>query len=153
MNQLLFFEKPGCSTNARQKRLLREAGVVFEARSILAEAWTRDRLRKFFDGLPISQWFNQAAPRVKSGEVIPDKLDADTALTLMLAEPLLIRRPLLQKDEWSLVGFDWETLAGKLGLAAEATIAETTKFMALEGCSHEKRAGVAHCKSPAEGAA
>jgi nitrogenase-associated protein len=146
MKNLVFFEKPGCATNARQQQVLRNAGVAFEARSLLTEPWTRARLLQFFAGLPVAQWFNRAAPRVKSGDVNPDQLDAETALALMLAEPLLIRRPLLQTDDWFAVGFDWETLALQIGVAADAAAAaaQMTRGV-LDGCSHGEHAEAARC--------
>jgi hypothetical protein len=43
-------------------------------------------------------------------------LDADTALAMLRAEPLLIRRPLLEADGRREVGFDTEVIAAWLGL-------------------------------------
>ncbi|WP_292258271.1 hypothetical protein [Marinospirillum sp.] len=38
------------------------------------DPWTVERLRLFFGDLPLLQWFNPAAPRIKQGEVVPDKM-------------------------------------------------------------------------------
>jgi hypothetical protein len=38
----------------------------------------------FFGKRPVADWFNRATPRVKSGEIVPELLDANTALPLML---------------------------------------------------------------------
>jgi len=69
---------------------------------------------------------------------------------------LLIRRPLLQKDDWFAVGFDWETLAVQIGVTSESAVAaaQMTRGV-LEGCSHGDHAQVARCAdaSKAEGAA
>ena len=48
--------------------------------------------------------------------MIPEALDADTALTMMLAEPLLIRRPLIEVEGRREVGFDPEMIDARLGL-------------------------------------
>ena len=56
--------------------------------------------------MPVASWFNTAAPRVKSGEIDPDELAAAAALALMLAEPLLIRRPLLEVEAQRCAGFE-----------------------------------------------
>lgn len=106
MTHVVFYEKPGCGGNARQKAWLESAGHTLEVRSLLAWPWTADSLRRFLDPLPVADWFNRAAPRVKSGEVIPEALDRDEALALLLAEPLLIRRPLMEAAEQRMVGFD-----------------------------------------------
>jgi nitrogenase-associated protein len=111
-----FYEKPGCANNTRQRRLLEAAGCQVLAHDLLSEPWTAERLRAFFGDRPVAQWFNRAAPRVKSGAVRPDELDATTALALLLAEPLLIRRPLIEVDGWRTVGFDAAELAARFGL-------------------------------------
>lgn len=93
MAHIVFYEKPGCGGNAKQRALLEAAGHTLDRRSLLDEPWTRESLLAFLQALPVVQWFNRAAPRVKSGEIIPESLDADAALALLLTEHLLIRRP------------------------------------------------------------
>ncbi|MCK9215262.1 MAG: hypothetical protein M0P52_12565, partial [Rhodoferax sp.] len=95
MTHLVFFEKPGCGGNARQRAALEAAGHTLERRNLLSAHWTSESLLAFLAPLPVPDWFNRAAPRVKSGEVQPDALDAEAALALLLQEPLLIRRPLM----------------------------------------------------------
>ncbi len=48
MTAIVFYEKPGCLTNARQRRLLEAAGHQVVRRDLLAEPWTAGRLRDFF---------------------------------------------------------------------------------------------------------
>ncbi len=95
---VIFYEKPGCLSNHKQKSLLRSLGHDLSVRNLLAEPWTPDHLRSFFGDLPVRDWFNPTAPRVKQGEVQPAMLDEATALALMIADPLLIRRPLLDTE-------------------------------------------------------
>lgn len=118
---VVFYEKPGCGTNARQKRMLEAAGHTVVARNLLTETWTAERLRDFFGDAPPASWFNAVAPRVKSGEIDPEKVDAATALALMLAEPLLVRRPLVDVDGQRVSGFDDELIASLLGDGTERT--------------------------------
>lgn len=106
MSTVIFYEKPGCTGNARQQALLREAGHAVEARNLLVHPWTADALRPFFGNRPVAEWFNSAAPRIKRGEVLPQTLDEVAALSLMLADPLLIRRPLIKYDGRRECGFD-----------------------------------------------
>jgi nitrogenase-associated protein len=119
MTTLIFYEKPGCSNNARQKRLLRDAGHEVIARDLLAEPWTAARLLEFFGGLPVADWFNRAAPQLKSGEIDPDHVDAESALRLMLGNPLLIRRPLIEAKGWRLAGFDAGEIEARFGIAGD----------------------------------
>lgn len=95
---VVFYEKPGCASNARQKRALQAAGCDVRAHDLLREPWTAARLRAFLEPLPVAQWFNPAAPPVKSGQINPAALTAEAALALLLDEPLLIRRPLIEVD-------------------------------------------------------
>ncbi len=108
MVHIIFYEKPGCRNNARQKDLLRAAGHTLEVRDLLSEAWSAETLRPFFGNRAVVEWFNRAAPRVKSGEVIPEALDAGQAVALMIADPLLIRRPLMESGGRRMAGFEPE---------------------------------------------
>jgi nitrogenase-associated protein len=144
MERVIFFEKPGCATNARQKAMLAAAGHELDVRNLLTESWTAERLRGFFGDMPVTQWFNRAAPRVKSGEVDPARTDAATALMLMLDDPLLIRRPLLQLGAWRCAGFDAIAVDDAIGLALDRTEEEARP---LEGCAHGDTGRV--CAMPA----
>ena len=127
MATVIFYEKPGCINNTKQKALLKAAGHTVEAHSLLAEAWTVETLRPFFGNLPVTEWFNYAAPRIKSGEIIPAELDAEIALNLMIDDPLLIRRPLLQVGDRRNVGFDTDQIAAWIGLEATDTVEQDVR--------------------------
>ena len=114
---VIFWEKPGCAGNARQRALLLASGHTLEVRNILAEPWGAQRLRSFFTGRPVYEWFNRSSPRIKSGDVIPEALDENQALGLMLADPLLIRRPLMEADGRREAGFEPERVSTWIGLA------------------------------------
>ena len=106
MVEVIFYEKPGCINNTKQKKLLTEAGHHLEARNLLTEPWTAAKLLAFFNNLPVSAWFNQSAPAVKSGEVDPGMLTAEQAIKYMLLDPILIRRPLIEVGGRKIVGFE-----------------------------------------------
>lgn len=120
MATVLFYEKPGCINNSRQKVLLAAAGHTVQAKSLLTEKWTAERLRTFFGKLPVVDWFNPSAPRLREGEVVPETLDEGEALRLMLADPLLIRRPLMEVDGQRRVGFDPVAVDRWIGLRSSA---------------------------------
>jgi nitrogenase-associated protein len=120
MATVLFYEKPGCINNGKQKMLLAAAGHTVQARSLLTEPWTTERLRAFFGDLPVAEWFNLSSPRVYGGEVSPEALDEAEALRLMIADPLLIRRPLMEVDGQRRVGFDPETVERWIGLSGKS---------------------------------
>jgi nitrogenase-associated protein len=135
MTHLVFFEKPGCGGNARQRALLEAAGHTLERCNLLTAHWTPERLLDFLGPLPVAQWFNRAAPRVKCGEVVPEQLDIVAGLALLLAEPLLIRRPLMQRvdDGASLVGFDLAEVERFVGLGTGT--GPRPMQASLEGCA------------------
>lgn len=108
MARVIFYQKLGCINNDKQKALLLAAGHKVEAHNLLKTPWSAAKLRLFFDNLPVASWFNRSAPRIKSGEIVPENLDESTALELMIADPLLIRRPLIQVGDFYQAGFDQE---------------------------------------------
>jgi nitrogenase-associated protein len=123
---VIFYQKPGCGTNARQIRALEAAGHRVIARNLLSEPWTTDSLLSFFGDTPVTSWFNPAAPGIKSGEVDPAAIDAASALAQMLEDPLLIRRPLIEAEGTRCAGFDREPVLSLLGGDARQD---------LQGCS------------------
>ncbi len=135
MARIIFYEKPGCINNSKQKKILKSAGHELVERDLLAEAWTPGRLRPFFRSKPVAEWFNQAAPRVKSGEVIPERVNADMALALMIEDPLLIRRPLMESESLYLCGFDADEVSSMLGMAAEKITGDLERCTQPDGVS------------------
>ncbi len=128
MATVYFYEKPDCINNTRQKKLLAAAGHQVIALNLLTESWTEDRLRAFFGELAVRDWFNYSAPALKYGEIDPDTLSEQQALALMLENPLLIRRPLMQVGDCLMAGFDQQAVDNWIGL----TEIETTRD--LESC-------------------
>ncbi|PTD97685.1 thioredoxin domain-containing protein [Pseudothauera lacus] len=145
MSHVTFWWKPGCATNTRQIRLLEAAGCTVTVRDLLSEVWTPERLAGFFGALPVAQWFNPAAPAVKSGAVVPGAFSPEAALLRMVEEPLLIRRPLIEVGGLRRAGFDpgWLALRGVVLTDAEVP----------QGCSHGEHAHTASCPPPAAVAA
>jgi nitrogenase-associated protein len=123
-----FYEKPGCAGNKRQRELLLEAGHIVFVHDLLRQPWSKrpDELRSFFGDLPVADWFNRSAPAIKNGEVLPEALDETQAIALMIADPLLIRRPLLEADGRRRTGFD----AGEIEAWLEADVGREN----LENC-------------------
>ncbi|MGV6817676.1 MAG: ArsC/Spx/MgsR family protein [Thiotrichales bacterium] len=119
---VIFYEKPGCAGNAKQKSLLKSLGHELEVRDLLAEPWSETSLRPYFGSMPVSNWFNLSAPLVKSGEIPVSKLDEQQALELMIAEPLLIRRPLLQVGDLKCAGFEPNDVLALLGVKLEPEV-------------------------------
>lgn len=133
MALITFFEKPGCMNNTRQKKLLKSAGHQLIERNLLSEPWTPGRLRPFFRDEPVANWFNRAAPRVKNGEVVPEQINAELALTMMVEDPLLIRRPLMVCGSLYLCGFD----ADEVNQLLDSDVVEQQQSETLQRCAKE----------------
>jgi nitrogenase-associated protein len=116
MHEVVFYEKPGCVTNARQKALLERHGCQLSVRNLLSEHWTEERLYEFLEQRPVTEWFNPAAPQIKAGKVDPETLDIRSAMALLLQDPILIRRPLLDTEYGKTAGFDNAELLQALGV-------------------------------------
>lgn len=113
---LYFFEKPGCSNNAKQKELLEKSGYQLEVINLLEVKWTWKRLRKYFQNVPVSEYFNISAPDIKSGKIIPEQFSEKQAFELMIEKPILIKRPLMHKGNSFMAGFDLKKVNSWLAL-------------------------------------
>jgi nitrogenase-associated protein len=116
MAQIVFYTKPGCTTAARQVELLRQSGHEVEVRDLLAHPWTAQELLSYFGDLPVEACFNEKSPRVRSGEIDPTAYGCDAAIGLMLADHLLIHRPLMESGGMRRCGFDPAAVHAWVGL-------------------------------------
>jgi nitrogenase-associated protein len=150
MAVITFYEKPGCKGNLKQKTLLMAAGHTVLAKNLKAEPWTEARLLDFLAPLPVADWFNRSAPAVQSGEVVPENLDQASALQTLLANPLLMRRPLMEitggegpEHRKRQVGFDTAAVDAWIGLNG-VEIPEGN----IEACAHHGEHG--HATDPSK---
>jgi nitrogenase-associated protein len=139
MAQITYYTKIGCMTSTKQIELLQQSGHEVEVRDLLTHPWQPEELLSYFGNLPVASWFNPNSPRVKSGEVDPSVHDSAAALELLLADHLLIRRPLMVCGSRKLCGFDPETVHAWMGLKApDEAIARSGDF---QTCSHPPTSG------------
>lgn len=131
MVDIIFYEKPGCINNTKQKKLLAAAGHSVECRNLLTESWTREKLLEYFDYMSVTMWFNINAPEISFGKLDPSELSEDVALDLMIENPVLIRRPLMRVGDECWVGFDVNMVDQWIGLT------DITNKEDLESCPHK----------------
>ncbi|MDD2896629.1 MAG: arsenate reductase family protein [Aliarcobacter sp.] len=105
-----FYEKTGCSGNAKQKELLKSHNISFSVKSLLDTKWTTQTLGEFFKGLEVIDIFNPFAPQIRDNEIDINTLSKDEAIELMIKNPILIKRPLLDINGVKLCGFDIEKI-------------------------------------------
>lgn len=136
-----FYEKIGCGNNTKQKDLLIEAGHWLVEHDLLQHDWRSEpeKLRSFFGDKPVIDWFNRAAPDIKNGELNPAEIDAEQAIELMLEQPLLIRRPLMEIDGRRMSGFDNDEVASFLSLETEGDLESCPKEHSARVCRNERR--------------
>ncbi len=128
---VVFYEKPFCAANAKQKQILRESGCTLIERNLLEHGFDRETLRAFMGDANVAEWFNPAAPAVKNGLIDPERLGEEEAMALLMSDPILIRRPLMIIGSEKLCGFD----AAKVAEILDRTVAPMPKINCMEkGC-------------------
>jgi len=133
---VVFYEKPFCAANAKQKQILRQSGCTLIERNLLEHGLDGDTLRSFMGDKKVADWFNPAAPAIKNGEIFPNDLDEGEAMELLLGNPILIRRPLMVIGSEKLCGFDAE----KVSEVLERYVEPMPKINCMEKGCLEKRA-------------
>lgn len=103
---VVFYEKPFCAANAKQKQILRQSGCTLIERNLLEHGLEADSLRSFMGDKKVADWFNPAAPAIKNGEISPESLNENEAMELLMSNPILIRRPLMIIGTEKVCGFD-----------------------------------------------
>ncbi|MCW8820774.1 MAG: arsenate reductase family protein, partial [Sulfurovum sp.] len=117
MKIILFYEKPGCSTNAKQKKSLKDTGCMVITRNLLKFEMHKDELLTYLKHRSLQEWFNPNAPKIKSGEIDPKDFSLEEALELLLHDPILIRRPLVSINGHRMCGFDPKAIEDALGFS------------------------------------
>ena len=114
---MLFVCYPKCSTCKKARKWLEENGIAFDERDIKEENPTRKELVKWHkqSGLPLRRFFNTSGMLYRELQLkdkLP-KMTEDEMYDLLASDGMLVKRPLVIKDDAVLVGFkqgEWETL-------------------------------------------
>lgn len=109
---VLFVEYPKCTTCKRAKKFLVENNIEFEDRHIAEENPTKEELKIWLDksGLPINKFFNTSGVLYREMQ-LKDKvktLKEDELLDILATNGMLVKRPIVIKDDIVLVGFKEE---------------------------------------------
>ena len=120
----IFYEKPGCTGNKKQKELLWSHGITLVVKSILDSSWSKEQLQAFFTGLDNDKIVNPFAPQIKKGDIDVSKLSQEELIDLMIQEPILIKRPLVEVNESKVCGFNKEKLSQLLNIEFENSFVE-----------------------------
>ena len=85
------------------KAELSQDGAELEERDFFAEPFTVDELTGLIGEQPVSDYFSWRSPSFRKLGLRREDLADDELLDLMIAEPRLIRRPLIQPADGRLI--------------------------------------------------
>lgn len=111
---VLFVEYPKCTTCRKAKKFLTENNIEFIDRHIADKNPTKEELKDWIakSGLPINKFFNTSGVLYREMQ-LKDKvkvLPEDELLDILASNGMLVKRPIVIKDNTVLVGFkeaDW----------------------------------------------
>ena len=114
---MLFLQYPPCSTCQKAKKWLDEKGITYTARHIKEQNPTYEELKHWYEvsGLPLKKFFNTSGLKYKElnlKEKLPNMTEEEQ-LRLLSTDGMLVKRPLVIKDNVVLTGFrekEWESL-------------------------------------------
>lgn len=115
---VLFVEYPKCTTCRKAKKFLTENNIEFIDRHIADENPTKEELKDWIakSGLPINKFFNTSGVLYREMK-LKDKvkvLPQDELLEILASNGMLVKRPIVIKDNTVLVGFKEEDWMEKL---------------------------------------
>ena len=107
---------PNCDTIKRARAWLDDHGVAYAFHDYKKAGIDRRRLAQWISEFGWETVLNRAGTTFrKLPEEQRSDLDADKAIVLMLAQPSMIKRPVLDLGERRIVGFKPEVYAGVFG--------------------------------------
>jgi len=106
MIPIIFYEKPGCVNNTKQKKRLVDFGFNVISTNLLKTSFTKRQLLNFFAEKSVKDCINPNAPIVKNKELDINNISDETLLSLMITNPILIKRPLIAIGSNRFCGFD-----------------------------------------------
>lgn len=106
---MLLIEYPKCSTCQKAKKWLDDHNIKYTDRHIVENNPSYDELKHWYErsGLPLKKFFNTSGLLYKEMQ-LKDKLPAmseEEQLKLLATNGMLVKRPLIVKDDLVLTGF------------------------------------------------
>lgn len=100
---------PKCTTCQKVKKWLEDNGIAFDERNIKENNPTAEEIKAWYQrsGLPLKKFFNTSGLQYKALG-LKDKLPTmseDEQIALLATDGMLVKRPLLIRDDFVLVGF------------------------------------------------
>ena len=111
---MLFIQYPPCSTCQKAKKWLDANSIAYEDRHIKEQNPSYEELKQWYQrsGLPLKKFFNTSGLLYKSmnlKEKLPTMTEEEQ-LRLLASDGMLVKRPIIVKDDLVMTGFregDW----------------------------------------------
>ena len=115
---MLFLCYPKCSTCQKARKWLDKHGIKYTERHIAEKNPTYDELKVWYQqsGLPIKKFFNTSGMLYKEQKLkdkLPD-MSEEEQLRLLATNGMLVKRPLIVKENLVLTGFKEKEWTEKL---------------------------------------
>lgn len=109
---LILFGIPNCDTVKKARRWLETAGVGYRFHDVRKDGLDAERLQGWIDKLGWEALLNRKGTSFrKLDDAQKEGLDAASAKALMLGEPAMIKRPIVERDGELSLGFvpdEWQ---------------------------------------------
>ena len=110
---MILYGISNCDTVKKARRWLDEHGVAYQFHDVRKDGLDAARLQGWIDALGWEKLLNRAGTTFrKLPDAQKDGLDAASAKALMLEQPAMIKRPVIEAADGVSVGFgaaDWQT--------------------------------------------
>lgn len=101
MKQLIVYEKPTCTTCRKVSKILIEKGIDFEKVNYYIEPFSKTKLKSLLKKMKMnpSQLLRKNEKIYKDLDIKNKNYTEDEILNLMIKNPVLIQRPILELGE------------------------------------------------------
>ena len=97
------------------KAELSQKGVELDERDFFQDGFSEEELRALIGDRPVSGYFSYNSPSFRKMGLDRDQLSNDQLLKMMVEEPRLVRRPLIQIGDDLVVGTDKKAMSQVFG--------------------------------------
>lgn len=101
MKQLIVYEKPTCTTCRKVSKILIEKGIDFEKVNYYIEPFSKTKLKSLLKKMKMnpSQLLRKNEKIYKDLDIKNKNYTEDEILNLMIKNPVLVQRPILELGE------------------------------------------------------
>ncbi len=106
---MIVYYYPTCGTVKKALKYLDEKGIKYDKKHIVEETMSADDLKRIIakSGLELKRYFNTSgkAYRELNFKEKRNTLSEDEIIETLVSNPMLLKRPIIEADDFALVGF------------------------------------------------